>query len=65
MPGPEVHIKMSMNANDITVLVKDQGNLRLQVLKTCLKTYDGVSTARVNWEKSKALLCGLWDRRLS
>ena len=64
VPGsvPHVYIKMSAYADDITVLVTDQGDLR--VLEPSLKTYERASTARVNWERSEALLCGPWNGRL-
>ena len=47
---------MSAYADDITVLVTDQGDL--QALEALLRTYERASTARVTWEKSEALLCG-------
>ena len=56
VPGsvPQVHIKLSTYAFDMTVPVTDQGDF--QVLETLLKTYERASTARVNWEKSEAPL---------
>ena len=64
MPGsvPQVYVKMSAYADDITVLVKDQGDLR--VLEASLRTYERAVTARVTWEKSEALLCGPWYGQL-
>lgn len=35
----------------------------MQALETSLKVYEGASLAKVNWGKSKALLCGAWVDR--
>ena len=35
----------------------------MQELETSLKVYEGASSAKVNWGKSKALLCGAWGDR--
>ena len=32
----------------------------MQALETSLKVYEGASSAKVNWGKNKALLCGAW-----
>jgi hypothetical protein len=35
----------------------------MQALENSLKVYEGASSAKMNWCKSKALLCGAWRDR--
>ena len=52
-------IKVSAYADDIMVIVRDQRDVR--ALEKCIQFYEQASSARVNWEKSEALLCGSWQ----
>ena len=52
-------IKVSTYADDIMVILRDQRDVL--ALEKCFQIYEQASSARVNWEKSEALLCGSWQ----
>ena len=54
-------ITVSAYADDVTVLIQDQGDV--QALEGCLHIFERVASAKVNWEKTEALLDGLWRGR--
>lgn len=49
---------LSAYADDVTVWVR--GMEDIQALADSLRAYEGAFTARVNWGKGKALVCGSW-----
>lgn len=59
--GVVTGIAVSAYADDVSVMVRDGQDM--QALETSLKVYEGASSAKVNWGKSKALLCGAWGDR--
>ena len=52
-------IIISAYADDINILVRDQGDI--QELEGSLALYAKATTAKVNWEKSEACVIGQWD----
>ena len=50
---------MSAYAYDIMVIVRDQRDVL--ALEKCIQFYEQASSARVNWEKSEALLRCSWQ----
>lgn len=58
IPYSNERIKLSANADDIIVLIKDQNNI--MGLKNSIDIFGLISSAKVNWSKSEALLCGKW-----
>ena len=52
-------IKVSAYADDIMVIVRNQRDVL--ALEKCIQIYEQASSARVNWEKSEALLCDSWQ----
>lgn len=61
-PGCPVSFKMSAYANDVIVLVNSQKDI--DVLTDTVKSFGFISSARVNWAKSEAVMVGerLGDR---
>ena len=51
-------IAVSAYADDVSVMVRDGQDM--QALENSLKVYEGASSAKVNWGKSKALMWGMW-----
>lgn len=58
IPYSNERIKLSAYADDIIVLIKDQNNI--MGLKNSIDIFGLISSAKVNWSKSEALLCGKW-----
>ena len=52
---------MSAYADDITVFIKCQNDIR--ILEQKLKLYEQASSARVNWSKCEGLLLGEWSNK--
>lgn len=53
-------IMVSAYADDVSVMVKNEKDL--QAVVGTLQTYQRASSAKVNWGKSEALLCGVWRK---
>lgn len=54
-------IKVSAYADDISVFIKNENDIR--VLKESLDLYEKASSARVNWSKSEGFIIGDWQER--
>ncbi|KAL7851076.1 hypothetical protein AOLI_G00214320 [Acnodon oligacanthus] len=52
-------VSVSAYADDVSVFVSNR--VDVQELEDCLQTYSAASSAKVNWGKSGALLCGPWS----
>ncbi len=58
LPNCENNLIVSAYADDVIVMINRQSDI--QVLSRLLKTFNGLSSARVNWSKSETLLLGKW-----
>jgi len=59
IPHSGEKVKVSAYADDIIVMIKDQNDI--MVLKKIIDEFGINSSAKVNWSKSEALVCGEWD----
>ncbi|KAF7645430.1 hypothetical protein LDENG_00204210 [Lucifuga dentata] len=50
---------LSAYAVDLNIFIRNEEDVR--AMEFCLRAYQKASSARVNWEKSEALLCGDWS----
>ncbi|KAI3364781.1 hypothetical protein L3Q82_000909 [Scortum barcoo] len=58
LPGCGGNIVLSAYADDLIVLIKNQGEVN--ILANIIKDFTIISAARVNWKKSEALAVGGW-----
>lgn len=58
IPHSSEKVKLSAYADDIIVVVKDQTDI--MVLKKIIDDFGLISSSKVKWSKSEALMCGEW-----
>jgi len=58
IPGYNCNIHLSAYADDVIVIVNSQKDI--EMLKKLLDHFRVLSSAKINWNKSAALLCGKW-----
>lgn len=61
IPQSEYKIKLSAYADDIVVMIKNQEEVN--TLQVILKEFGILSSAKVNWCKSEAIVGGKWEGR--
>ncbi|KAF7665106.1 hypothetical protein LDENG_00155080, partial [Lucifuga dentata] len=52
-------VYLSAYADDLNIFIRNEEDVR--AMEFCLRVYQKASSARVNWEKSEALLCVDWS----
>lgn len=63
MPGVNIPnstntVKLSAYADDVVVLIKGQNDVNMML--QLLEDFKSVSSAKVNWKKSEAIIVGSW-----
>lgn len=58
LPNCKKNLILSAYADDVIVMITRQSDI--QVLLRLLRTFKGLSSARINWGKSESLLIGKW-----
>uniref|UniRef100_A0A8C1S2L1 Reverse transcriptase domain-containing protein n=1 Tax=Cyprinus carpio TaxID=7962 RepID=A0A8C1S2L1_CYPCA len=61
IPQSECKIKLSAYADDIIVMIKNQKEV--DMLHVIINDFGKMSSAKVNWIKSEAIVCGKWEGR--
>lgn len=58
IPGFNCNIHLSAYADDVIVIVNSQKDI--EILKKLLDDFRALFSAKINWNKSEALICGKW-----
>ncbi len=63
IPGFNCNVHLSAYADNVIVMINNQNDV--QILLKLLEDFKGLSSAKVNWNKSEALVCGNRARKIA